>query len=482
MADYTNKNILIWGFGREGSSSLKYFLDRGCTVSVTDSKSLDIPEYIPWAVAKDRLGDFDFVVKSPGVPLGDVDISNVNITAQTDIFLQNYSASTIGITGTKGKSTTSSLIHHILHGYNGKSHLAGNIGIPPLNILPILSDGDTTVLEMSCHQLELLHSPAPHIAVFLNIFEEHLDRYKNLDGYARAKANILTNQKTGDVAIVGQSALPYVRHLIQQGVRLITAGDRGCDIELTDSGAVCCGESLPVDISETALLGRHNLYNIAIAYTVCVQLMGVPREKFSDGAVCCGESLPVDISETALLGRHNLYNIAIAYTVCVQLMGVPREKFSELVKTFQPLPHRLQYVGCFGGIKYYDDSISTAVDTAINALETLENVDTVIVGGMDRGIDYTRLAEYLIGSGVKNILLIGQTTERIYKLLKDDNTAKNIYRAYTMEAAIKEAVVRTPQGGIVLLSPAAASYDSYENFEKRGEHFCKLIKDRALAK
>ena len=342
-------------------------------------------------------------------------MGGVECSSLTDLFLQVYGDMTIGVTGTKGKSTTASLIHHLLPG----SILAGNIGIPLFDILDDLREDSIVVAELSCHQLENIHR-GPHIAVLLNLFQEHLDHYENYLGYKMAKFQIALRQQPGD--------------------HFFYCTDNA---ELAD------------------LVAQHSAAIASAVHPYSVNDVSVDEDTLLDAC-------PLD-------GEHNRSNALVACRVAHLLrpVGTFRETSLRLA-SFQRLRHRMEKVGVYKGITWYDDSISTIPAAAIAAVRALGRVDTLILGGFDRGIDYTPLVEFLQTNPVQNLVFVGQAGRRIHShihafthsciLIEDDYTK-----------IVPWCAAHTPQGGVVLLSPAAASYDAFKNFEHRGDFFREQI-------
>jgi len=280
------------------------------------------------------------------------------------------------------------------------------------------------VYELSCHQLEYINV-SPHIAVFLNLFEEHLDHYGTFEKYKKAKENIAKYQGKEDILICNELNIP-------DGVRshiIKSSFDGEADVFAKGNSVFFKGREIEIPTGEIKLCGRHNLYNIAVAFAVCTQ------------------------------------------------MGISKEDFIKALKTYEPLPHRLQNIGTYNGITFYNDSISTIGETAIQAIKSLKKVGTLLLGGMDRGVDYTLLADFLIDADVKNIVLMPDTSNRLFELFKERNIDKNIVFAKDLKEAVKISMEITEKGEICLLSPAAASYGFFRDFEERGEYFMKYVKE-----
>lgn len=439
-----NKNIVIWGMGREGISTFRYLraVYPDMHLTLADSKPLDMTEYpncdfieVNTDNYETAFDGFDYIFKSPGIPVFHPEKLLDRLTSQTEVFLTAFGRNTIGITGTKGKSTTSSLLYHIMKNHNDNTLFVGNIGIPCLDYIDRVDENTTVVFEMSCHQLEFVkHSP--HIGVILNLYEEHLDHYVTMENYITAKSHVFSYQGENDVTILNCSDLETLSVYPRKG-QLVTACDG-------------LGEHVPADIAVNGTA------------------VTVPNG-----------SIDIQPEDTCLVGKHNLYNIGIDYYIVKTLTDMSDEEFKASLATFRPLAHRLEKVGTFGGVTYYDDSISTICRSAINAVKSLGNVGTIILGGMDRGIDYTDLADFLKTADIDNIVLVGQTTERMQTLFTAEGIAEriNIYPCYHFDKGVAKAKEVTAAGKICLLSPAASSYDMFKNFEVRGDEFQRLVKE-----
>jgi UDP-N-acetylmuramoylalanine--D-glutamate ligase len=430
--EFAGRRILIWGLGREGWSSYKLIR------SVCPDLELDIAESRKTGVQLLKRAEaetvhthclyddevdfdaYDLILKSPGIVPGP-QVPREKISGQAPLFLKHYAARTIGVTGTKGKSTTSSLIAGALAKCH-RVHLVGNIGTACFDAIPNMQDEDLVVFEISCHQLEF--SPySPHVAVFLNLFEEHLDHYGSMAAYTAAKENIFLHQQEGDIVIINDM------------------------------------------LKEQIAKAKHPLL-IGTDITAQERFLIVP-----------GHTLHID--QCALVGAHNYFNLAVAYYIAC-LYGVSDAQFAEAAAEFVPLRHRLEYLGEFDGIRYVNDSISTIGQSCIMALKALPDTDTVLIGGMDRGIEYEHLEDYLAGQPDLNVVFMYASGKRIY----DELTAKGVTGHYTLVSDLKEAVAAarktTRLHRICLLSPAASSYDHFKNFEERGDAFAALARDHAL--
>jgi UDP-N-acetylmuramoylalanine--D-glutamate ligase len=415
---FRGKKILILGFGLEGRSTLNIIQNLPCEIIIADKN----PEAVKWLTHHtlytgenylDSLynSEIDIIMKSPGISFKGLEIPDsvkAKITSQTDLLMRFSKNKIVGITGTKGKSTVSSLIHHVLNYCGASAELIGNIGVPPL--AKQFAPETILVCEMSCHQLEYVQD-SPDVAVFLNLYEEHLDHYNSFADYRAAKENIFLYQKSGDLLI-------YLDELESQ--KLLSSKSEKL--------------ALP--------------YECTITY------------------------------ESYLPGKHNQYNIMVALKVCKRL-GCDEKQAISAIKSFTGLPHRLEFVGEIDGVKYVNDSISTIPRAAILAIETYPDTDTLIIGGMDRGICYNELIDFIDKSkncGIINMIALPDSGYKIADALKNGKT--NIYRAKNMEDAVQYAVQVTKRRCI--LSPAAASYNVYKNFEERGNHFKQLVEARIV--
>lgn len=401
--------------------------------------------------------DYDIVIKTPGISLKDFDTKGVEITSQTDLFLSQFHAQTIGITGTKGKSTTTSLIYHLLKSSGRDAILTGNIGIPCFDVMEDVKPESIVVYELSAHQLEYVHN-SPRVGVLLNVFEEHLDHFGTFGRYKQAKLNLLRFMGENDTAVIHESLLDCVS---------------------TDS--TTCNTEAPEPVE-----GPNNQIKVFSLFD------------FDD---------MIDSTASPLKGEHNLLNVKAALLAC-QSYGIDCRELIHYLYTFKPLEHRLEPVGTFHGISFVNDSISTIPQATIQACKALGRVDFLLLGGFDRGIDYQPLADFLRLHPVPHLLFTGKAGERMMGLIKGfvrccevaeieipDEIGSSFQDfagsavkvpgpaegpTYTYYSSMEEAFAyiqsHAKQGDVVLLSPAASSYDQYKNFEERGRKFKALAK------
>ena len=435
------KRILLLGYGREGQSTWNVLRRLG-TYKVLDIADLKAPAALPedgtvWHTGPDYqkcMDDYDVVFKSPGIVLERPENEyRCSILSQTEVFFQCFRDQIIGITGTKGKSTVTTLLYHLLKQAGMDALLVGNIGIPALDHMDEVKPDTRIVFELSCHQLEYM-TVSPHIGILVNIHEEHLDHYGTMEKYVEAKHHIFKNQRPDDILICNVQCLP------EEGT---------CPSGLIRAGMDGSGKELDV-----------------------------VQEQDGTWVHFRGKSFCIPTDEIKLLGQHNYFDIGVAYGVC-SILGMDDQVFARGLKTYEPLPHRLQYIGEREGVKYYDDSISTICDTTIQALKTLKDTDTVLIGGMDRGIDYRELIEYLSDCQVPHIILMEATGKRIYqeihKYYPEFKNRARLILAEHLEDGVKRARQITRPGTSCVLSPAAASYGIFRNFEERGETFSRLV-------
>jgi UDP-N-acetylmuramoylalanine--D-glutamate ligase len=444
------KSVLILGYGREGKSIHRWLMAHypGIQVGIADRRvktELMSGEVYKGATVYNgegylfHLHEYDTVVRSPGISpyLPEVDAfvkKGGHITSATNIFFSLVRGTTIGITGTKGKSTTSSLIAHILSSTYQDVRLAGNIGEPMLDTLDTADERTVFVLELSSHQLfDCRYSP--HIAVMLGIVSEHLDYYPNFLSYANAKGNITKHQRPGDY---------FVYNPLHTFVR-----------EIAKSTA-----AIPVrfGVEKSAELQAYIQRGVVTVNTNDV------------------ESPIMNLVDVPLLG--NVENVLAAVTVA-HLMNVPVVSIASAITPFRSLPHRLEYVGEYKGVRFYNDSLATIPQATVHAIEALgPDVVTLLVGGYDRNLDFTELGAYIRSHFIPTLILFPDTGKKIWEAIGDVQSDYTIQKfdVTSMEEAVRLAYKHTPRGKICLLSPASASYNMFKDYEDRGNQFKALVK------
>lgn len=457
LADFLKgKKILLLGFGREGRSSYRYIrkffpvqdigiADKNENLTNDDELRNDpnIRLHLGEAYLS-GLSEYDIIIKSPGISkILYKNISfNGEITSQTDLFLRFYASQAIGITGTKGKSTTTHLLYEVLEKQFDNVVLAGNMGIPFFDVIDKMDEKTIVVCELSSHQLEGI-TKAPHISILLNMFEEHLDYYNSYNEYKQAKMNIARFQKKDDVFIYSSD-----------------------------------NKDLKECVENTPVLSRKFAYSIEKKVEKGCYLINDWITFENDNKI---EKLYNTNNPRILKGRHNLSNIT---TVCLvsKLLNVKTEVLTKGIDEFKGLEHRLEYIGKFKDIQFYNDSISTIPQATIEALKALQNVDTLILGGFDRGIDYQSLYDFLMSNPVRNLVFVGKAGERMYQELQaplnhlEETFCKHILIENDYRKIVDWCFEYTGKEKICLLSPAASSYDAFKNFEERGNVFKGLVR------
>jgi UDP-N-acetylmuramoylalanine--D-glutamate ligase len=422
IQDLNGKNVCILGFGREGKTMLSALKTHAPMARITVADEAEVPagEYDlqsgkEWLKGLDR---FDVIIKSPGIkPRAELEKVAPKVTSQTRIFLDSIEgkgAWVIGVTGTKGKSTTTSLIYAILKAGGKDVHIVGNIGLPAIEQVDHAKKGTIFVMELSSYQL-MDCTLSPHIAVVTSFFPEHLDYHGGIDAYLEAKKNVTRFQKEDDVV--------FFNPLFDGAVEIAKEGE-GRKIPFTP-------DESPLPLHETHLLGEHNLGNIAAAYAVS-QLIGIPK----------------NVALKAIRG------------------------FKSLPHRLQPLGtyHGIDWVD--DAISTTPESATAAV----KALG--DRVYTIILGGQDRGLDFKDFGHFLAASPVRVAIFFPGSGPRIKMALKKADPMQRVrcLEALTMEEAVKHAIENTPKNKIALLSTASPSYGMFTNFEEKGDVFQRCIK------
>lgn len=410
MEELNGKNILILGYGQEGKSSEKYLKQK------YPEKSIFVKDLLSEKLPIEDLLKYDTIVRSPGIsPNNPLLIkfahSGRRITSATNIFFAEFPGMIIGITGTKGKSTAASLIKSILSKKFPDVRLVGNIGIPALSELDTATKRTIFVMELSSYQLSDLHY-SPHIAVILAIYPEHINYHGDFQNYIRAKTNIVRHQKSSDIVIFNS--------------------------ENQNSSKIALKSAAIKKIGFKSANNSHLLKN------------------------------------ALLQGKGNLQNALAAITVGIELR-IPLVEAQKVIKTFKPLPHRLAYVDKVKDIKFYNDSLATIPEATINALDALGNdVETLIAGGYDRGVDFIKLGNRIKKSQIKNLILFPETGKKIWQATENSKIRK--YDVRTMKEAVEIALDNTKPGKICLLSPASASFNLYKDYKERGKLFINIVR------
>ena len=436
--------IAIAGYGLEGKQNYKYFNKPGNDLTIVDEREdIDIPsdaKYITGDGVYDDMSQFDMVIRTAG--LSPLKIKKAKLVwSATNEFFAKCKAPIIGVTGTKGKGTTSSFITSILRSSGKKVHLVGNIGVPALSVLPDIRSEDFVVYEMSSFQLwDIKYSP--HIAVVLMIEPDHLDVHTDFEDYIKAKSNIRRWQNLNDICIYHPSN-PFSQKIAS--VTLAT-------IDQTTKGDYLNN------------IHRYGIKDDGLVYI---------KDDFfytNDRKIC-------PISCVKLPGKHNLENACAAMSAVLELkLDISDNQFAEGLRSFTGLPHRLKYVSEINNVKFYDDSISTTPGSAIAAIKSFTSPKVLILGGSYKGGDFTDLVKEIKKSNIRQIILMGDEANRIEQFLKDAGRVKsvNVERSSMFESVSNAAAAASP-GDVVILSPACASFGMFKNYQDRGEKFINAV-------
>lgn len=457
------KKILILGYGREGRSSWA-FLEKHqetleATITIADLKEIPDPPAEATVVTGphylETMRGQDLVLKAPGISFRDFTIlredkitlaefPGTEISGQMDLFLRFTPAHVIGVSGTKGKSTTTSLCYEILRRFTADSYLLGNIGVPVLDHFEAMSETTYCAVEMSSHQLEFV-TASPEVAVLTNFYPEHLDHYRDYDQYLEAKLNILRYQTSADTAVLSS----FEETLIDKALAEV----RGNLYLVRDSEIEDYYPSEAPSPTKTFTLGED--LGEGLQFSANEETYTLP-------------------TNPALLGRH-VYRDALLALAATSALGVPLDLQLAAIAEFPGIAHRLEPIGEVDGVRYYNDSIATipqATILALEALATVGPVTTLLVGGMDRGLDYSAFVEELRRFPIRNLICLPDTGAKIKALASKYFTCTEVE---SMREAVALAKAATRKGEICLLSPAASSYNRYKNFEERGEDFREQV-------
>ncbi|MBV9480765.1 MAG: UDP-N-acetylmuramoyl-L-alanine--D-glutamate ligase [Acidobacteria bacterium] len=448
--DLNGKRVLVVGLGKSGVASALFLKSRGARVTVSDTKAEDelrdqMPVLLDQGITVETGGHGertfraqDLIVVSPGVPVDTPPLAQARVLARTiigeiELAAQFLPGSVIAITGSNGKTTTTTLIGEILQAGGLPTLVGGNIGTPAISLVSEATPQTVVVLEVSSFQLETIQTFRAHIAVILNVTPDHLDRHRTWQAYVEAKRRIFENQDCRDFAVLNRD-------------------DPTC-VAMADSTK-----------SQVFWFSRKRRVDQG-AWVHEGQIT------FSDGR---GTRDVMSVSDVPLKGGHNLENV-LAAVAAAMVMGCDPDSVRRAVRTFKAVEHRLEYVATVRGVEYFNDSKATNVDAAIKALESFPANIHLILGGKDKGSDY-RVLNQLLRQRVKRVYTIGAAAQKIESEIMG---AAEIVHAQTLQAAVNRAAVAATVGDIVLLAPACASFDQFQNYEHRGRAFKEAV--RALA-
>ena len=449
--NFKDKKIAVIGAGVEGVSSASYLYKEGAGVTIFDEKSED--EFDTSALNKAKnlpvelvfggdylssFAKFDFIFRSPGVRtdlpvLVEARRKGSVVTSQTKLFFDTCPAPIIGVTGTKGKGTTSALIYEILKAAGRKVFLGGNIGNPPLDFIDEVTTDSIVILELSSFQLMDLEK-SPHIAVVLMVTREHQDWHSSEAEYVAAKESIVKYQTEQDYVAINSD---------------FTTSEKLGDASKAKKYYYSTRE--PVE-------------------------RGAYIDKGFVASVTNGWATIINTKDIQILGEHNLQNICAAVTVG-GILEIPPQIISRAVVGYRGLPHRLEFMTEVDGVKFYNDSASTTPETAIAAIRAFKNPKILILGGSSKKSDFTQLTGEIVRSNVKGVILIGEEARRIKDSIekKGKFSGKIIEGLGEMEGIVSKAKEVSQSGDVVILSPACASFDMFSNYQERGDQFRKAI-------
>jgi UDP-N-acetylmuramoylalanine--D-glutamate ligase len=443
--DLRGKRVLAVGLARTGVATALFCAGRGARVTATDTRTEneigDVATKLKAARVALELGchqektflEQDLIVPSPGVPADETHLQaahakGITIWSEVELAYRFLKGRLIGITGSNGKTTTTSLVEHILKTAGMQTILAGNIGTPLIGCVDAMTDNTCTVVELSSFQLELIETFRPNIGVFLNLTPDHLDRHHTMEAYGAAKARVFLNQTGEDAAVLNAddaATTPYAPGL--PSVYWFSRKQR------VAQGAYVRGEEI------------------------------VFRQEGTEEILLKLEDIP-------LPGAHNVEN-ALAAAAAARLQGAPASAIAKGVRSFAGVEHRLEFVAEIGGVRYYNDSKATNVDATLKALDAFPGRILIILGGKDKGSDYTALQKPLREKAIL-ALLIGAAAEKIEKQISGSVALE---RSETLDRAVETASHAAQPGDVVLLAPACASFDQFQNYEHRGRVFKDLV-------
>ncbi len=450
MKEIKGQSVVLLGYGREGQSTHKYLLENypDIRIGISDQNPVEpIPgtqtQMYVGSTYLDDLQSYDTAIRSPGIPPHTPELQRFKelgkwVTTETNIFFSECPGTIVGITGTKGKSTTASLVYEIIKSQYDDSRLVGNIGKPALDSLPEATPSTIFIAELSSYQLEDIRY-SPHISVVLAITPEHINYHGDFDSYATAKANIVKHQSKKDMVVFNPD------HETTAKKTSLSKSQKFCFSLRKKQGVSCY-----VEQGKIYILNRR----------------GEPK-------------VIMKVDEIPLLGQGNLENTLAAVSVGF-LVGISSKKTREAIRNFKPLPNRLEFVQERSGIRFYNDSLATTPEAVIHALEALgEDVETLIAGGYDRGLDFSILAKFLSKRKLKNLILFPETGEKIWQAIINYVNPENLPQKYavdSMEQAVNVAISNTSSGKICILSPGSASFNLFQDYEDRGNQFKKAIR------
>jgi UDP-N-acetylmuramoylalanine--D-glutamate ligase len=443
--DFLNKKVAVLGWGINGRDAVNYLLTKNASITVLDAKTKEELDFnglnmsaVKLKLGKDYMGglsEYDYIFRAPGIyrylpEIIKAEKSGVIVTSSLKVFFDECPSKIIGVTGTKGKGTTSTLIYEIIKNTRNDVYLAGNIGYPVLELLNKLTPESIVVLELSSFQLIDMHK-SPHLAVILNITSDHIDWHKNRQEYVQAKTNIVRYQNEEDYAIIN---FDY-------------ADSKNFD-KLTKANKYYFSRKNEV---KGVYVFRNNIY---------INIM--------DKRIDLGST-----KKLLLRGVHNHENITAA--ICAScLAGAEIETIRKTVFSFKGLEHRLELVRTFNGVGFYNDSFSTNPDTTLAAVAAFSEPTTLILGGFNKGFNYDQMAKKITKfKNITNLILIGEISDILNKSFIKVGYKKKllVLGKIDIKEIVRVSLEASPPGGVVLLSPATSSFDMFNNYKERGFKF-----------
>jgi len=448
--DLKNKNVLLVGLAKTGVSTIKKLNKLGANIIVNDIKpkeklegiieEIDNLDNIEYVLGKhlENIENIDLTIVSPGVPLDlpfieKIKSEGIKIIGEVELaYKLSKNPTFIGITGTNGKTTTTSLVGEMFKKANKDTYIVGNIGNPVIDTVDLTNENSYLVTELSSFQLESIEDFKPKVSTIINITEDHLNRHHTMENYINAKARVFKNQDKADFTI-----LNYDDSIVR-------------DLGKNSNGNVLYF-SIKEEVKQGAYLDKNN--NIVIKV---------------DGK----ELVLMNKSELSLPGNHNLEN-AMSAILMAYVLNIDTDVIIDTLRTFKGVEHRLEFVTNKDGIMFVNDSKGTNPDSTIKAITSYEKPIVLIAGGYEKQSDFTEMIKYAT-KNVKALVLLGQIADKIATTAKEHGI-DNISKVEDMEAAVKKAYEIAESGDVVLLSPACASWDMYPNFEARGLDFKENI-------
>lgn len=448
--DLKNKNVLLVGLAKTGVSTIKKLNKLGANIIVNDIKpkeklegiieEIDNLDNIEYVLGKhlENIENIDLTIVSPGVPLDlpfieKIKSEGIKIIGEVELaYKLSKNPTFIGITGTNGKTTTTSLVGEMFKKANKDTYIVGNIGNPVIDTVDLTNENSYLVTELSSFQLESIEDFKPKVSTIINITEDHLNRHHTMENYINAKARVFKNQDKADFTI-----LNYDDSIVR-------------DLGKNSNGNVLYF-SIKEEVKQGAYLDKNN--NIVIKV---------------DGK----ELVLMNKSELSLPGNHNLEN-AMSAILMAYVLNIDTDVIIDTLRTFKGVEHRLEFVTNKDGIMFVNDSKGTNPDSTIKAITSYEKPIVLIAGGYEKQSDFTEMIKYAT-KNVKALVLLGQTADKIATTAKEHGI-DNISKVEDMQAAVKKAYEIAESGDVVLLSPACASWDMYPNFEARGLDFKENI-------